>query len=467
MKRQLKDLRPHQLNAAIYSDTADENLIQSIREHGLLHPLLIDYKNRIISGHRRYDGAKKAKLEVVSVEVFESQEELDIQTALIEANRQRIKTTEQMAREAAELFRIEKARARQRQSHGRAKTEVPAKSPEAGEARELTGRKLGIGGKKVEQAVAVIAAIDRLNDSGDKANAEKLRNELNHYTINRAYEVARESGLLHAAAPEAPVHKRDYILVKDWARMSEQQRQHALSTEYPDSKFTSQETDSIEWARHSWNPVTGCSNTCGYCYAREVANHLFPQGFKPSFYPGRLKAPTTTKLPHEAKADVGYRNVFTGSMTDLFGPWVPSDLIQVVLNTAGANQDWNFLLLTKYPERLAEFSFPANAWVGTTVDSQARVKIAEQAFEQVKATVKWISCEPMLERITFSKLHLFNWLVIGGASRTKKSAEFRPDREWVQHLWAQADAAGVKVYEKPNLLSRRREYPMQTTTHET
>ena len=65
---------------------------------------------------------------------------------------------------------------------------------------------------------------------------------------------------------------------------------------------------------------------------------------------------------------------------------------------------------------MAEFTIPANAWIGTTVDLQARVANAEKAFEKVKADVKWLSIEPMLESLKFSRLDLLKWVVIGGAS---------------------------------------------------
>jgi protein gp37 len=243
--------------------------------------------------------------------------------------------------------------------------------------------------------------------------------------------------------------------------LTAQEQKHALNNGYRGGKFTDQTSDGIEWAKFSWNPVTGCAGGCGYCYARDIANRLFPQRFEPSFYPGRLQAPSLTIPPPEVANDVGYKNVFCCSMADLFGPWVPEGVIQLVLDAAKAAPQWNFLFLTKYPERLVKFEYPANAWLGTSVDSQKRVGLAEKAFENVRASVRWISCEPLMEQITFSRLDLFDWLVIGGASKSTRTTEFRPPRQWVEHLWHQADAAKICVYEKPNLLQRRCEYPMQ------
>ena len=124
-------------------------------------------------------------------------------------------------------------------------------------------------------------------------------------------------------------------------------------------------------------------------------------------------------------------------------------------------------MLTKFPNRMSEFTFPDNCWVGTTVDCQARVKNAEKSFRRVKAKVKWLSCEPLIEPLKFTDLGAFQWVVIGGASSSTKTPEWHPPRRWVVELEAAVWATGGKVYEKDNLFpsdvgtSRIREYPGQ------
>ena len=88
----------------------------------------------------------------------------------------------------------------------------------------------------------------------------------------------------------------------------------------------------------------------------------------------------------------------------MFGRWVPRESILAILAMIAAAPEWNFLRLTKFPKRVAEFDIPANAWMGTTVDLQARVAAAEAAFANVGSTVRWLSCEPL----RFSRLDRFH-----------------------------------------------------------
>jgi protein gp37 len=239
----------------------------------------------------------------------------------------------------------------------------------------------------------------------------------------------------------------------------------------PDSKHVFNKTNEmVDWASWTWNPVTGCWHGCDYCYARGIAHQTemakaYPKQFEPTFHPARLNAPANTSVPKEITRPAD-RNVFTCSMADLFGRWVPEDWIIQVFERVKLHPEWNFLFLTKFPQRLQEIcdaldGFPANAWVGCTVDGQARVSTAERAFANIRAPVRWLSVEPMRERLTFTNLNVFDWLVIGGqtASAYNKTPAFQPEWEWVEHLWRQARKAGVKIYWKENLTIRPKEVP--------
>lgn len=479
-RRRIDQLTPHPENVKIYGDLADSELVESIRQKGILNPLLITYDNRIISGHRRWDAAKVADLDEVPVVVFGSDDELDILEALIESNRQRTKTAEQVGREYSTLKRVynereskQGARADLGDSEKIHRTSVNVFT-EVRPTRKAA-ESLGVSHVYANQAERVVTVIDELDEQGRKDEAQELRKTLNTGSVRKAYQTVKQNYTTpQVEIPVATVEpKKDHITLDAWNETSATDRALALATKGTHTFNTT--NDNIEWASWSWNPVTGCLHGCTYCYARDIASRFYgylgdtSERFKPVFYPERLTAPANTKQPDLNAIDdpvkrLGKQNVFVCSMADLFGKWVPNEWIEAVLQQAWDNPQWNFLFLTKFPIRMAEFEYPDNAWLGTTVDKQWAVERAEKAFDKLRVGgyrgVAWLSCEPMLEKLTFSSLNLFDWLVMGGSSGSNTDAPFIPPFDWTVHLWTQAKRYGLPVYMKTNLLERVREYPV-------
>jgi protein gp37 len=271
------------------------------------------------------------------------------------------------------------------------------------------------------------------------------------------------------------LRNKEYVMLDEWREMAEGDRAAVLGR-VGKRGLNKQDNTDIEWADWSWNPVTGCLHGCPYCYARNIAFDIYPDnvGFSPTIWLDRLTGPQNQKVPSDANANVARKNIFTCSMADLFGRWVPSEWIERVLAEVKDNPNWNFLFLTKFPKRMAEFPIPANAWMGTTVDLQARIANAERAFDKIKAGVRWLSIEPLLEPLKFSRLDLFDWIVIGGASPSK-AIDGSPDTpawqvpiDWIVDLHQQARAAGCRVYYKTNSglsgQTRIREWPGNDVT---
>ncbi len=66
------ELTPHPDNVRIYGENPYVwDLVTSIKEHGLLRPIVIDQDKRIINGVRRWTASKNLELETVPCEIKE------------------------------------------------------------------------------------------------------------------------------------------------------------------------------------------------------------------------------------------------------------------------------------------------------------------------------------------------------------------------------------------------------------
>jgi len=201
-QRPTDTLIPHPINAAIYGDGPDAELVDSIETQGILTPLIITETGIILSGHRRWAAAKKLSLPTVPVIISPLTDDLDVREAVIESNRQRDKTTEQRGREYTEIKAIETERARRRMA-----TSGPGvyggkpgveNLPQAvlGKSRDIAAGKVGMSGKTAEKAATVVKAVDTLREQGKLKEAEELRRALNSKPVSSSYRKASTMGLV-------------------------------------------------------------------------------------------------------------------------------------------------------------------------------------------------------------------------------------------------------------------------------
>jgi len=163
----------------------------------------------------------------------------------------------------------------------------------------------------------------------------------------------------------------------------------------------------IEWTESTWNPITGCSKIsegCEHCYAEKMVKrfpHIYPNGFKPTFYEKRLSDPLKWKKP---------RRIFVCSMGDLFHEDVPLEWIAKVFKVMKDCPQHTFLLLTKRPEnalkveeQVSENIYLPNVWIGVTIESSDHL-IRGEILHFLRFKHKFVSLEPLLSRIRIEDL---------------------------------------------------------------
>jgi protein gp37 len=451
-------------------------LVQDIRTNGLLHEIILTPDGTaIVDGRNRERACHEGRVDPRYRKLGPHYTEEMIIAYIMSQNLQRRHLEPgQRAMVGFKLLPFYEQIAREKQRaaggdrttrEGKAKKKLEGNGPRALEAdlphaldrapqaRDQAAKAVGVGGKSIDKAKTVA--------QNSPALAAKVT--AGTTSLDAAYKEAK-------AKPKPPKDSKPAPSGKGGTRRAEpvtlQLPTHdgqLISYPKPQGKPHFNKTNkNVDWAAWTWNPVTGCIHGCSFCYARELANlpsyaSAYPVGFTPLFHHERLDAPANTDVPEEADADERLRRVFVCSMADLYGKWVPQDWIDQVHASCIANPQWDYLLLTKFPKRYVGLELPETAWVGTSVDTQKRVRLAEEAFRQIKnVRVRWLSLEPLLEPLEFSDLSMFDWVVIGSQTATEQPdgpvPAFAPDFEWVSRIVGQAREVGCRVYLKPNLL---------------
>jgi ParB family transcriptional regulator, chromosome partitioning protein len=98
-------LSHHPLNQMICDISDIDDLGQSIQEVGLLHSLVVDGNNQIISGNRRFADIKELGWKKVTCENIKI-DDGDVTEYIIHYNRQRVKTLRELLNEYRALEKI-------------------------------------------------------------------------------------------------------------------------------------------------------------------------------------------------------------------------------------------------------------------------------------------------------------------------------------------------------------------------
>lgn len=208
----------------------------------------------------------------------------------------------------------------------------------------------------------------------------------------------------------------------------------------------------IEWTERTWNPVVGCkkvSQGCKHCYAETMARRLRAMGvaaYQQDFTEvrmlrERLAEPLAVKTPTVW---------FVNSMSDLYQEDVPSSFIDSVFATMRKAHWHQFQVLTKRADRMREYhktaaAVPSNVWLGVSVENRKQGVPRINNLRAVKAPVRFLSIEPLLEDLGDVNLKGMHWVIVGGESGKQARAM---KLEWALSLQKQCRTQGVPFFFK-------------------
>lgn len=213
--RNVNSLTPHPDHVKLYGVLSEEKLdpkfVESIRKEGVKVDVTITVTNVIVSGVCRCFATKLTERITVPVKVLPPEtDELTIKELLVTLNMQRVKTKDDIAREAAYLTEIKEERARRRMEAGGAKGRAqqqndrekdrpptilseatPAKKGE-GDTRKQVGKDLGLGEVTAGKAAVIGKAIAEAAEQGDQEKEERLRETVRERGYDAAYKQVKE-----------------------------------------------------------------------------------------------------------------------------------------------------------------------------------------------------------------------------------------------------------------------------------
>jgi protein gp37 len=217
------------------------------------------------------------------------------------------------------------------------------------------------------------------------------------------------------------------------------------------------ETTGIAWTDSTFNPWIGCTKVgpgCDHCYAEALdKRHRWKGATHWGAGVERMRtAPSNWAKPlaWNAKAAASGKpwRVFCASLADVFDNEVPevwrADLWRLIRATPALT----WLLLTKRignVEKMHPGGWYPNVWIGATIVNQDEADRDVPKLLAAPAAVRFVSYEPALGPVDWTKFPGIDWIIIGGESGAQAR---RFDWEWARSTIAQCRQIGAAPFMK-------------------
>lgn len=205
----------------------------------------------------------------------------------------------------------------------------------------------------------------------------------------------------------------------------------------------------IEWTETTWNPSTGCdkiSAGCKFCYAENWAKmhknrgiEQYKDGFGFRIAEKRLHYPINWEDP---------KIIFVNSMSDLFHEKMPTEYLKKVFDVMNNTPQHIYQILTKRIEKVIELDeriiWTDNIWLGVSVENNLTLTRIEK-LKLTRASLKFVSFEPLLEDLDNLNLSGIQWIIVGGESG--KNAR-KIELDWVLKIKNECEVNGIPFFFK-------------------
>lgn len=213
------------------------------------------------------------------------------------------------------------------------------------------------------------------------------------------------------------------------------------------------DNSSIPWCDASLIFATGCNKVsagCANCYALEkvipwlkrMGQAKYANGEKFTVHEEAMYAPLKWKKP---------KKIFVNSVSDTFHERMPYTVLDKFFDeVVKKTPHHQYLILTKRANNMNVYfksnPAPKNVWAGVTAENQERADHNLPCLHDVKATVRFVSVEPMLGPVDLSAYaEWLDWIIIGGESGPKQRVI---PVKYIQDLVHQGKQMGIPVFLK-------------------